>query len=234
MPSRANTESETSGSTSTNSTTTTKDTRPSRNNTKALCSLGNCYGDSGNLQEAIRFYQAALAISKDSSNALYGLGMIYLQQRKFRTSISVLKKAIGLQPENSDYWFMLGEAYSGMSKIDQAIHAYSMACDLNPLDFEACLACAQAKFRRKRFEEALQMLVQLYAYDRENPTVNYRLAAYYVYLGKMDQALLYFEKGLSLNFNEHREIFKEFPRTRTCGEIKSLVRQHVGRNEYLI
>ena len=192
-------------------------------NTKALCDLGNCLEEIGNYQQALQYFQQAMEISKDCSDAWYGCGMIYFRQKKFRLSISSFKKAASIQPANSDYWFMLGEAYTGLRKLDQAINAYSKASELNPLDYEAWMACAHVLFRKKRIDEAIQMLIQLYQYNHDNPTVNYRLAAYYTYQGDLSSALRYFEKGLSLNFQEHKEMFRRFPKTKSYHGFQRLV-----------
>jgi tetratricopeptide (TPR) repeat protein len=196
-------------------------------NTKALCDLGHCYEETGNYQEALRFFRKALEIAKDCSDAWYGSGVVFYRQRKFRLSISAMKKATGIQPDNSDYWFMLGEAYTGLRKLDLAILAYSKASELNPLDFEAWMACAQVLFRKKRIDEAIQALEQVYQYNHDNSTVNYRLAAYYTYQDNTCKAIWYFEKGLKLNFPEHKEIFRYFPRTKTCHDLQCLVAKYV-------
>ena len=195
-------------------------------NIKALCDSGHCYEEAGDIQEAFRLFRKALTIDKDCSDAWYGLGLIYFKQRKFRFSMSVLKKAIDIQPDNSDYWFMLGETFAGMRRYNMAIQAYTKAYELNPLDFEAWMASAQVLFRRKRIEEAIHTLKQIYQYNHDNSTVNYRLAAYYIYHQNPDTALFYFEKGLKLNFGEHKEIFRYFPKTKICHDFQRLVKCH--------
>jgi cytochrome c-type biogenesis protein CcmH/NrfG len=153
--------------------------------------------------------------------------MVYFRQKKYRASIASFKKAVGFQPANSDYWFMLGEAFSRYRKLDQAIHAYSRASELNPLDFEAWMACAHVLFRKKRIGEAIDMLIQLYQHNHENPTINYRLAAYHAYQLDFVNANKYFEKGLRLNYPEHHDMFRQFPKTKTLAGFKTLIEEHV-------
>jgi tetratricopeptide (TPR) repeat protein len=198
-----------------------------RTNTRALCDLGTCFEEIGNFQEALIHFQKALEISSSCPDAWYGSGLIYYRQRKFRLSIASFKKAVNLQPVNSDYWFMLGEAYVGMKKLNQAISAYSKASELNPLDFEAWMSCAQVLYRKKRLDEAIYMLLRLYQYNHDNPTLNYRLAAYYTYQGDTRNALMYFEKGLTINFPEYKEIFRQFPKTKSCRDFRCMVENHI-------
>jgi cytochrome c-type biogenesis protein CcmH/NrfG len=128
---------------------------------------------------------------------------------------------------------MLGEAYAGLRKLTQAIYAYSKASELNPLSFEAWMAYAQVLFRKKRINEAIYMLLRLYQYNHDNPTLNYRLAAYYTYEGDICTALNYFEKGLTINFQEHKEMFRHYPKTRSCRDFLCMVESQISQEEYL-
>jgi len=194
-------------------------------NTKALSDLGNCYEENGDYQEALKAYDRAIHISLDCSDAWFGKGMVYFRLKKYRLSITSFKKAVGYQPGNADYWFMLGEAFARSRKLDQAIYAYAKASSLNPLDYEALMACAQVLFRKKRIGEAITMLIQLYQHNHENPTINYRLAAYHAYQLDYTNAYKYFEKGLKLNYQEHHDMFRQYPKTKTLQGFKTLLEE---------
>jgi len=194
-------------------------------NTRALCELGNCFEESGKFQDALKAYNQAILVSTDCSDAWFGKGMVHFKQKKYRPAISAYKKAIGYQPTNADFWFMLGEAYSRAKKFDQAIHAYSTATELNPLDFEAWMACAQLHFRIKRLGEAINMLISLYNQNHENPTLNYRLAAYHAYEGDYSNACRYFEKAIKLNYQEHIEMFRQYPKTKAVQGFRNLLNE---------
>jgi tetratricopeptide (TPR) repeat protein len=196
-------------------------------NTRALCEMGNCFEEDGRYAEALKSYEKAILISEDCADAWFGKSMVYYKQKKYRTSLASLKKAISIQPANSDFWFMLGEIFSRLRKFDQAIVAFSRASELNPLDFEAFMACAQVLFRKRRIGKAIEMLLQLYHHNHENPTLNYRLAAYYAYQDEFQSACSYFEKGLRLSFHEHQEMFRMFPKTRSFHGFLALLENHL-------
>jgi tetratricopeptide (TPR) repeat protein len=199
-------------------------------NTKALCDLGNCYEESGSFPEALRAYEKALGISADFAEAHFGRGMVYFRLKRYRLAVAAFRKAVNLQRENSDFWFMLGEALMSMKRFDQAIGAYTRASELNPFDFEALMACAQILFKKKRVGEAIHMLVRLYQHNHENPTLNYRLAAYYAYQLDLVNACRYFEKALRLNFQEHAEMFRSFPKTRAVQAFRKMLEDHRVRD----
>jgi tetratricopeptide (TPR) repeat protein len=192
-------------------------------NVHALCELGNCHREVQNYSDAMKAYTKAIGIADDCPEAWYGKGMVYCHQNRFRLAVSPLKKAVNLQPENPDYWFMYGEASAATGKLDQAITAYTKASELNPHDIDAWLSCAQIMFIKKRITEAIYLLTRFYRYHENNPTLNYRLAAYHAYLDNKQEALQYFEKGLSLNFPEHRELFNSYPKTKNYPGFKRLI-----------
>jgi tetratricopeptide (TPR) repeat protein len=202
-------------------------------NTKALCDMGNCYEEIGDYHEALRTYHLTLEISEDCSDAWFGVGMVYFRYKKYNLSIDSFKKAASIQPANSDYWFMLGEAYTGIRKLNKAFNAYNRASELNPLDYEAWMACAQILFRKKRITEAIYMLTRFYHYNNDNSIINYRLAAYYAYQNDLSESLRYFKKGLSLNFPEHVEMFKHYPKTKLVPVFQIMIENHLHRNESL-
>jgi tetratricopeptide (TPR) repeat protein len=203
------------------------------NNIRALCELGNCYEENGKYAQALHSYNQALLISQDCADAWFGKGMIHYRQKRYRLSVSSFNKAVNLQSANSDYWFMLGEALTRIRKLDQAIKAYSRAAELNPHDFEAWMSCAQILFRKKRFGEAVTMLIELYQRNQENPTINYRLAAYHVYLHDYKNACKYFEKGIKLNYPEHKDMFKSYPKTKAFQAFHSIIENHLQLNNSL-
>jgi hypothetical protein len=69
------------------------------------------------------------------------------------------------------------------------------------------------------------MLIQLYQHNHENPTINYRLAAYHAYKLDYTNAYKYFEKGLKLNFQEHLDMFRQYPKTKALQGFKALVEE---------
>jgi tetratricopeptide (TPR) repeat protein len=184
-------------------------------NTKALCEVGNCYQQIGDFSSALDVYWKALEIAPDCSDAWYGIGVVNFRQKRYLQSTGILKKAISLQPANADYWYILGESYYGAHRFNKAIEAYIRASELNPYDYNILTACAQALFRKHRIAEAKIMLTKLHQFNREDPLINYRLAACHAYLGELTKAQYYFKKGLSLNFHEHNEMFKLYPKTKT-------------------
>jgi tetratricopeptide (TPR) repeat protein len=196
-------------------------------NTKAWCDLGHCHLELCHLREALQCFRKALVVAKDCSDAWYGAGLVYFHQKKYRMSVQAFGKAAAIQPDNADYWFMIGEVQASLRNYDQSIQAYTRVCEIIPFDLAASLSRARDLFRTHRIKEAIADLLQLYPFHPGNATISYRLAAYYAYLGEMEKARNFFQIGLSLNFQEHRLVFREFPKTKRFRVFHQLVDQYV-------
>ncbi len=195
-------------------------------NTKAMCEMGYCYHQMGFYPEALDLYRQALVVTSECSEAWLGLGSVYLNMGKFMLSVNMIKKAVSLQPENADYWFMLGKAYSNARKLNKAILAFTKASELNPYDYDTWMMCAQLLFKKRRISEAVSMLQQLLVYNNDDPVIHYRLAAYYAYQGDLSSAQKYLKQGLKLNYQEHTEMLRLFPKTRTLQLFRQIIDNH--------
>ena len=196
------------------------------NNSKALCSLANCYMNQRNYKEALRNLNTAISLEHDCSEAYYGKSVLMVKMKKFSQGLVSIKKAIAIEPENGGYWFMLGEIHTRMRKYSMATEAYIRAVELDPSDHEAWLAYAQIMFRKKKVCEAIDILAKSYEHINKNSTLHYRLAAYHAYQQDFTKAIEYFELGLKLNYKEYQEMFRLFPKTRECGFFYNLIEKH--------
>jgi tetratricopeptide (TPR) repeat protein len=110
--------------------------------------LGYAYTQSGNLEEAERYLQAALATESDFAPALATLGYVYRRRGEKMEDgierITVLNlgeknlvRALELSPKLVDadgesWWGSLGGLYRRRGQIDQAIYAYTQASEVTP------------------------------------------------------------------------------------------------------
>jgi tetratricopeptide (TPR) repeat protein len=195
-------------------------------NTRALCNLANCYISTGDFYEAMRLFKTSLDITNDCADALFGTGIVYFKQKRYTHSITAIKRAISVEPTVSEYWLMLGEVYNRTRKLNKAIDAYSRASELNPDDLDSRFACAQVFFRKRRIHEAIYMLMRIFEKHPENALVNYRLAAYYTYQQNLFEAQRFFKRALYLDYNEHLEMFRHFPKTRTIQAFRTIMESH--------
>jgi tetratricopeptide (TPR) repeat protein len=200
--------------------------REDNSNTRALCNLASCYVSTGDFYEALRLYKISLDISNDCAEALFGSGIVYFRQKRYTQSITAIKRAIAVEPAISEYWLTLGDLYNRTRKLNKAIDAYSRASELNPDDLDSKFACAQVFFRKRRIHEAIYMMMRIFEKHPDNVLVNYRLAAYYAYQQNLFEAQRFFKRALFLNFSEHIEMFRHFPKTKNIQAFRTIIENH--------
>ncbi len=180
-------------------------------NLQAFCYMGECYEKLGMNRRALHFYKKAREIDPGYPDAWFGMGMANCELGEYTRALECYKETIRLDPENPDYWYMLGELYRKMGKNDKSVEAFNRTVELDPNDYEAWLSHADIFFRENRLKDAIKILKKAYQYNNDISTVNYQLAAYYIYNNEPDRAYKYFEKGLLINFREHNDVFSNFP-----------------------
>jgi tetratricopeptide (TPR) repeat protein/ferredoxin len=94
--------------------------------------LGGTLAEAGRLEEAIREYEAAVAIAPDSAPLRYNLGGALRRLGRNEAAIRELETARELAPEDFDVQVELGLAYMASGASEKAIAALRRAIDLQP------------------------------------------------------------------------------------------------------
>ena len=86
----------------------------------------------GNLSEAVKAEQAALALESRNPAALNGLGLLHAEAGRATDAAASFEQAATLDPSNASYWTNLGNARRELSELPQAESAYRRALDVDP------------------------------------------------------------------------------------------------------
>jgi tetratricopeptide (TPR) repeat protein len=195
-------------------------------NMQAYSYIGECYDKLGMHKRSIYYFRRAISIDKTFGDAWYGLGIAHYNMEEYSTSIEFFKEANKADPENPDYWYMLGETYRKLKQFDKSSESYNRAVELDPNDYEAWLSHADIFFSENKLTEAITLLNKAYEYNKDISTINYNLAAYYLYNNQPHLAGIYFEKGLLINYNEYGELFNRFPKVSNNETFCRLVKKY--------
>ncbi len=195
-------------------------------NMQAYSYIGECYDKLGMYKRSIYFYRKALTVDNTFGDAWYGLGMSHFNMKDYATCIQLFKEANKTDPENPDYWYMLGETYRKLDQFEKSAESYNRAVELDPNDYEAWLSHADIFFMENKVSEAISLLNKAYEYNMDVSTINYNLAAYYLYDNQPQLASKYFEKGLLINFDEYGDLFDRFPLASNNEIFSQLIRKH--------
>ena len=104
--------------------------RKDRTNAKAMYVLGYVYGQLGEIENEIYYYEAALKAGYIREQAFHNLGKAYLGNDQTALAIQSFKKGLALNPGNADNHFGLGMAYQKFFEYDKAEIEFLKAIDL--------------------------------------------------------------------------------------------------------
>lgn len=81
----------------------------------------------GNLDEAIRTLNKAIALKPDYNHALCTLGLVYSMKGEFKQSINYLQKCLDIDPSMTDAHNYLGVAYQELGFLEEAEKEFKIA-----------------------------------------------------------------------------------------------------------
>jgi len=195
-------------------------------NVQAFTYIGECYEKLTLFRRAIYYYKKAIVIDSSFGDAWFGLGMAHFNSEEYVNCLQFFAKANEIDPENPEYWFMLGEVYKKLNILDKSIEAYNRTVELDPNDYEAWLSNADICFIENNVHEAINILSKAYQFNKDISTINYNLAAYYLYNNQPILACEFFEKGLAINYGEHSDLFDRYPIISKNEKFSQLIRKY--------
>lgn len=90
------------------------------------------FHQSGDLNEAVRFYEQALAADPEHADALYLCGTVQLQLGRFDACVDTLSHVTTLRPDLPDAHNNLGVAYQALGRWEEAACSFREAIRVNP------------------------------------------------------------------------------------------------------
>jgi len=107
---------------------------------QAYTSIGDCYREKGDTDQALENYQKVLELAKEdeamgkemTARALAGIGECYFKIEDFEKAQSYFEQSIEAYPENEILAYNVGEIYFSTQKIDEAIHYFTISTQIKP------------------------------------------------------------------------------------------------------
>ncbi len=127
-------------------------------NPDTLVDLAGAY-DYGDFEpQALRQYQKALRVQKDSAEPLLGMSDLYKRNARWRDSIERLENAIEIEPGNAFYRIKLAETLRDMGEKNRALLAALGAIAAKPDEAFYHYWVGDLQIELGRYEEALESL----------------------------------------------------------------------------
>lgn len=143
----------------------------------------------GQLVEADRQAQRALADPETRAVANSILGTIRLQQNRLDDSVALLREAIRLEPRLVGAQLTLAQAYTLQNRPDLALSRFRTVLELDPANPSARLALARAEIEKGRYQQALALVEPARAVLAQSPEGLYVLTAAMLKGGRREEAL---------------------------------------------
>lgn len=155
--------------------------------------LGQAYQDVQRMPDAVREYEAALALKPDIHAAYSNIAAIYLDQGQFNKSEEFLQKVTSEAPDFTEGFINLGVLYIRTHQPDKALAAVDRALEINPDSFAAHFNKGEALTQKGDFKAALESYKRAVYLRPDKTDFKLTLGAAYSRAGERDSAQKIFE-----------------------------------------
>jgi tetratricopeptide (TPR) repeat protein len=182
---------------------------------------------SGDIEGAIRGYQAYLALRPEHVEARSNLGAALARLGRYADAIEQYKRALALDGRNQGIRFNLAMAYYKTARIVSASKELEAVVAAQPENKNAVLLLADCNLRLGEFKRVIELLTPVERSEPDNRAVAYLLGMALINDKQLDKGQERIERILRdgdspeahvmmgttyLNVNEHDKALKEFKR----------------------
>ncbi len=184
----------------------------------ALCYIGECHEQLGELDLAKKYYRLALDLAPSLPDAWLGLGIVEDLEGRTKEGLTLIHKALELAPENAGIYHVLAGAYEKLEEFEKAQENYEMALAIEP-DDEECLLnyvellCVESAAVALSFVEDFEQTVP------ENALLPIIKVNLLWQVGEKDLALSLFKYCLEVEPEKAEQLFEINPSLKTVPEF---------------
>jgi Flp pilus assembly protein TadD len=118
--------------------------------------LGIALARRGELEEATRSFEKALALNPKLSEAHFNLGSVLALQGRLSDATAHLEEAVRIKPDYAQAYHNLGKVWAAQNQLDKAIDLFRRALQIAPESAEAHQSLAIALSEQGRRDEAMR------------------------------------------------------------------------------
>ena len=170
----------------------TKDNYLAHNN------LGFALSSAGNINEAIKHYQAAIEIRPDIAMAHYNFGNALKSQGRLDEAIAQYQQALQIRPDYASAYNNLGGAFHQAGKLDEAISQFQRAIQLQPDYAEAYNNLGIVFLSQRKYDEALKYFHKTLRLKPDFFETYNNMGVALAGLEKFDEAIESFQRALKM------------------------------------
>ncbi len=184
----------------------------------ALCYIGECHEQLGELELARHYYQKSLELAPLLPDAWLGLGIVKDLEGNTYEAISLIIKASELDPENAGIYHVLAGAYEKLEDFDKTKEAYEMALLFDSED-EECLTNYISFLKESSLVEAYNYLLECEAQHIQNEILPILKIDVMWLMGMKTEAYDLFKECVNTNREKALELFEVNPSLQNVPEF---------------
>jgi len=169
----------------------------------ALCSAGETFVDSGELDQALPYFLHATRVAPAHAAAWSGLGYLLLKQKKQKESLACLHKARELAPEDAMTLNRLGLSFLSDQRIPEAVSCFKDSIRVRP-DFALAWSNLSVAWRQaNQIRQAIDACEQALKIQPNEAATWTNLGVLLQEENAVDEALVAYRKALEVDRHFH-------------------------------
>jgi tetratricopeptide (TPR) repeat protein len=169
-----------------------------RDTPRALCEAGLRLLKAGQLAEAEKCGQKALAIDAGHADSLHLMGLLCLAAKRHDSAIEWFAQAIRQDPNVADYFSNLGTVLQRQGRLDEAVKSFDRALVLKPDLTEVWYRLGEVLQQQKRYDEAILSFDQALTLNPQYREAANASALLHFDTGRYDEAIARFDRSLEI------------------------------------
>ncbi len=179
-------------------------------------SLGSCYMQLSQLNNAEAHYRKAYELNPASDSLHVNIGSLAMRKGDFSTALLHFKEGARINPKNSSAFTGVGLAQTGLGNREAAHDAFAHALEINIHDVTSLYHLVKSAYELKKFETVSALLERYIRHNSVNANILYSYAGILYHRGLYREALEECEKLLSLK-TDHEG----------AGKLRDLIQQRM-------
>ena len=169
-----------------------------QHNAEETLQRGISFHQSGQMEEAIRWYRKTLAIQPEDPAALSNIGSALHSTGKLDEAAACYQKAIAIKPDFAEAYSNLGNTFKEQGKLDEAVTNYQKAISIKPDYTEAHSNLGNALQEQGKLDEAVTSCQKAISINPDYAEAYSNLGNALQRQKKLDEAVASYQKAISI------------------------------------
>lgn len=207
-------------------------TQKERFNAGAFDELNGLYAwslyETGQIQESRAMYREVLKKTPQDSESWYSMGLTWHYDSNYAAAIPYLERAYELNPSEADYGIVLAAAYFGNGEAEKWDAMYDILSQEHGDEEEVWLDWGVALHETGDTDRALEVTQTGLKQNPNSHKLMYRLSALCYLTGQQAAAEYLLETALSVNAEDHNQMFIFAPELKKAGSLLRLIARYIN------